>query len=283
MPKELKRMEENITDSVNKLLISAGSAILDIYNSNIFDISLKNDNSPVTCADKMSSKIINEGLKKLFPEIPVVDEETAIPDYEIRKNWNSFFLVDPLDGTKEFIKKNGEFCINIGLIKDNRPLKGWIYHPVTGKGWFACKGNGITEFNCSGHSQKIKVETESSEKIKIVISRSSFSPREEEIIKTIAAKYPVEIIHRGSSIKQIELISGHADMYLKAGPCSEWDTAPGQLMVEESGGAVLSFNNFQPLLYNKPVFTNPHFVMLCSRLNTPEFVEFIQNIIQYQY
>ena len=276
-------MGKSTTGSVNKLLIAAGDAILDIYGSNTFNISLKDDNSPVTCADKMSSKIINEGLKKLFPEIPVIDEETAIPDYEIRKNWDSFFLVDPLDGTKEFIKKNGEFCINLGLIKNNKPLQGWIYQPVTGKGWFVCKGNGITEFTGTGRSQKLKVETGISEKIKIVASRSSFKSCEEEIIKIIAEKYPVEVIHKGSAIKQIALITGHADMYLKAGPSSEWDTAPGQLMVEESGGAVLNFNNFQPLQYNKLVYINPHFVMLSSRLNIPEFVRFIQNIIQNQF
>ena len=276
-------MEKNISASVNKLLVAAGHAILDIYKSNTFNITLKTDNSPVTCADKMSSKIINEGLKKLFPEIPVIDEEIVVPDYEIRKNWDSFFLVDPLDGTKEFIKKNGEFCINLGFIKENRPVTGWIYQPVTGRGWFACEGKGITEFNRAGYFQKIKIKTGNSEKIKIVISRSSFNSREEEIIKAIEAKYPVEVIHMGSSIKQISLITGHADMYLKAGYSSEWDTAPGQLMVEESGGAVLSFNDFQSLRYNKPVYTNPYFVMLSSRLNTPEFVKFIQNIIQNKF
>ena len=272
-------MEKNIIESVNKLLVEAGNAILDVYNSDDFDVSLKSDNSPVTGADKASSNIINEGLKKLFPEIPIIDEETVIPDYEIRKDWDSFFLVDPLDGTKEFINKNGEFCINIGLIKGNSPLKGWIYRPITGKGWFASRGNGIIEFTNTGHSQKIKVETGNTEKIKIAISRSFSKPREQEIIKTIEKKYPVEVINVGSAIKQVALATGHYDMYLKAGYCSEWDTAPGHLLVEESGGAVFTFNNFQPLRYNKPVYTNPYFVMLSSRLNTPEFVKFIKKIV----
>ena len=272
-------MEKNIIDSVNKLLITAGNAILDIYNSDDFNVSLKSDNSPVTYADKTSSKIINEGLKKLFPEIPIIDEETIIPDYEIRKNWDYFFLVDPLDGTKEFIKKNGEFCINLALIKGNSPVKGWIYQPLAGKGWFACKGNGISEFTQTGNFQKIKTETGNSEKIKIAISRSFSKPREQEIIKTIEKKYPVEVINVGSAIKQVALATGHYDMYLKAGYCSEWDTAPGQLLVEESGGAVFTFRDFQPLQYNKPVCTNPRFVMLNSKLNTPEFVKFIKKII----
>jgi 3'(2'), 5'-bisphosphate nucleotidase len=231
-------------------------------------------------ADKTSSMILNEGLKEIFSEIPVIDEETTIPGFEIRKNWDSFFLVDPLDGTKEFIKKNGEFCINLALIQQNIPVAGWIYQPITRKGWFAEKGNGITEFQQSGSFCKINPEKGDSEKLRIVISRSFFNPREEEIINRIAKDFPVEIIHLGSSIKQIALVLGKADMYLKAGPCSEWDTAPGQLMVEESGGVVLCHNNFLPLGYNKPVLSNPDFVMLNSKLNTPGFIKDLQNIIQ---
>jgi 3'(2'), 5'-bisphosphate nucleotidase len=273
-------MEENKIRFVNNLLFTAGDAILKIYNSNDFNTSLKADNSPVTAADKTSSMILNEGLKKIFSEIPVIDEETTIPGFEIRKKWDSFFLVDPLDGTKEFIKKNGEFCINLALIQKNIPVAGWIYQPITGKGWFAEKENGISEFERSGGFCKIKPEKVDSEKLRIVISRSFFNPREEEIINRIAKGFPVEIIHMGSSIKQIALVLGKADMYLKAGPCSEWDTAPGQLMVEESGGVVLCHNNFLPLGYNKPVLSNPDFVMLNLKLNTPGFINDLQNIIQ---
>ncbi len=272
-------MEDKLLKSVFNLLVSAGDKILEIYNSNHFRASLKADNSPVTEADKNSSRILNQGLNKLFPEIPVLDEETEIPDFETRKKWNRFFLVDPLDGTKEFIKKNGEFCINLALIQNNSPVIGWIYQPTTGVGWFCEKGAGIYEFNRNGNFEKLEHFVEESEKIRIVTSRSFFKPREEEIIDKIARKYPVEIIHKGSSIKQIAMVLGKADMYMKAGPCSEWDTAPGQLMVEEFGGAVLCHSNFEPMKYNKPVLANPFFVMLNSKLNTPDFKSFLQEQI----
>ena len=272
-------MEKAKLKSVFKLLISAGNSILEVYNSSNFNAKLKLDNSPVTRADKSSSKIINLGLIKLFPTIPILDEEIQIPDYKVRKNWKQFFLVDPLDGTKEFIKKNDEFSINLALIEGNHPVEGWIYQPLTGKGWYCKKGEGIFEFDKTLHSFQVKQVLPNNEIIRIVASRSFFNEAEVEIIDKINKTYPVEIIHKGSSIKQVDIILGKADMYLKAGPCSEWDTAPGQLMVEEFGGTVLLHDNFQKLSYNKQVLKNPHFIMFNQSLNTPEFIKFIQKII----
>jgi len=117
-------MEEKIPVSVFNLLVSAGDAILDIYQGHDFDIEIKPDNSPVTRADKISSRIMNKGLNLLFPDVPVIDEENVISAYETRKNWRRFFLADPLDGTKEFISKNGEFCINLALIQSGFPVEG---------------------------------------------------------------------------------------------------------------------------------------------------------------
>jgi 3'(2'), 5'-bisphosphate nucleotidase len=261
-----------------ELLEKAGKAIVEVYNSDNFETELKSDNSPVTRADKASSKIINRGLKSLFPEIPVLDEETSIPEYEVRSKWEKYFLVDPLDGTKEFIKQNGEFCINLALIKGTSPVIGWIYQPLTQTGWYCFKGEGIVEFSkreiCRVKKPQVKRDA-----IRIAASRSFFKSREAELIEKIKRHYPVEILHCGSSKKQIQMVKGNADMYLKAGPCSEWDTAPGQLMVEEFGGAVLRHDTFETLQYNRKNLKNPYFVMLNERLNTPEFIRFMKDII----
>lgn len=272
-------MEESKLKSVISILISAGRAILDVYTSDNFNTQLKSDNSPVTRADKASSKIINQGLKDFFPTVPVIDEEIAIPDYVIRKDWLHYFLVDPLDGTKEFIKQNGEFCINLALIKGTCPEEGWIYQPLIETGWYCKRGHGIYKFDNIGNLTKLTQKDSTSEVIRIATSRSFFKPREAELIEKMKQVYGLEIKHCGSSKKQIEIISGNADMYLKAGPCSEWDTAPGQLMVEEFGGAVLRHDTFKTMAYNKPEMINPHFVMLNEKLNTPEFIAYLKSII----
>lgn len=269
-------MEEIKLKSILNTLVLAGEAIIDIYNNRNFETELKSDNSPVTKADKTSSKIINRGLGGLFPQIPIIDEENLIVDYEERKNWSNYFLLDPLDGTKEFIKQNGEFCINLALIAGDKPVEGWIYKPITQNGWYCKKGQGIFSFDKSLKTKHVKLSKLKNKKIRIVVSRSFFKPREAKIIKRIEAFYPVEVIHKGSSIKHLALILGDADMYLKAGPCSEWDTAPGQLMIEESGGAVLQLQNFKPLAYNKPKTINPPFVMLSSAYNNSEFITFLK-------
>ncbi len=265
--------------SIFKILVSAGEAILEIYESNEFNTKLKSNNTPVTLADKASSKILTRGLKKVFPEIPIIDEEENIPEFEKRKNWTRYFLIDPLDGTKEFINKNGEFCINLALIEGSKPVEGWIYHPLEKRGWYCKRGNGIFEFDKNGELQQIEESQSLNDTIRIVTSRSFFSPLEAQLIVEIEKLYPVEIIHRGSSLKQIDIILGNADMYLKAGPCSEWDTAPGQLMVQEFGGITLQQSNFETMVYNKPNLLNPHFVMLNSRLNRPDFMQFLKQII----
>jgi 3'(2'), 5'-bisphosphate nucleotidase len=268
------------TTAVFKLLATAGDAILKVYRSNDLKTKLKSDNTPVTIADKASSKIIDDGLQKLFPKINIIDEENKVPEFEERKNWERFFLIDPLDGTKEFINQNGEFCINLALIEGVSPVEGWIYQPLKKEGWYCKKGAGIFKFDSTGKLTRIEKMKRKSDTIRIVTSRSFFKPLEAKLINEIKKTYRVEIIHRGSSRKQIDIILGDADMYLKAGPCSEWDTAPGQLMVEEFGGVVLQQSNFEPVVYNKPNLLNPHFIMLNVGLNNPHFIGFIKQIIE---
>ncbi len=273
-------MDSNELDFIIALLAKAGEAIEKVYDNTDLHTQLKADNTPVTIADKASSRILNEGLKERFPHIPVLDEETHIPEYEVRRHWSRYFLVDPLDGTREFIKHNGEFCINLAVIKGTSPEYGWIYQPLAKTGWYCKRGEGILEFNSRGESRKIVSPERSDEVIRIAASRSFFKPREAELIEKIKRYYTVEIIHCGSSLKQVQMIKGNADMYMKAGPCSEWDTAPGQLMVEDFGGAVLRHDTFKTLEYNREELRNPYFVMLGKRLNTPDFVGFLQQIIR---
>lgn len=270
---------KKMPDHIFSLLVSAGDTIMDIYRNHDFGIELKSDKSPVTMADKRSSHLINQGLETYFPGIPVIDEEHPVVPYEIRSGWERFFLVDPLDGTREFIQKNGEFCINLALVENNVPAEGWIYRPLTGTGWYAAKDSGIFEFDRKGMVRELVPELKKPGKLKIIASRSFFKPDEAELINRISQNYPVEIIHRGSSLKQVALVLNQADMYIKAGPCSEWDTAAGHLMVEESGGKVFLLDNFQPLTYNKPVLVNPHFIMMSQSLNHPAFLEFIRHTL----
>jgi 3'(2'), 5'-bisphosphate nucleotidase len=272
-------MEELQHKEIFSILAEAGNAILEVYRGNNFNTELKSDNSPVTLADKTSSKIINAGLQKLYPNIPVLDEETIFPDFSIRKNWDSYFLLDPLDGTKEFIKRNGEFCINLALMENCKPIEGWIYQPLLKKGWYCKKGEGIFEFDSTLDLVKLEKGQEKSNNIRIVASRSFFKPVEAEILKEIGKHYSIEIIHQGSSLKQIAIVLNKADLYIKSGSCSEWDTAPGQLMVEEFGGAVLQQRNFETMRYNKSDLINPHFCMFNSRLNNAEFINYIKDIV----
>jgi len=165
-------------------------------------------------------------------------------------------------------------------MNNDQPEEGWIYQPLTETGWYCQKGKGIYEFNKHGQVQQIKTKQKELDRIRIATSRSFFKPREAELIEKMKQSYSVEIIHCGSSKKQVEMVRGNADMYLKAGPCSEWDTAPGQLMVEEFGGLVFRQDTFETIRYNKPEMLNPHFVMLNRNLNSHEFVAYLQKLIQ---
>lgn len=270
---------ENYNGQIIETLVQAGDAILEVYNSNEFSTELKSDNSPVTNADKASALIINQMLKSLFPDIPVINEENSVPPYNVRKSWDRCFLVDPLDGTKEFLQKNNEFCVNLAFVKKGKPIAGWIYVPVQGKGYCCFKGKGVFGFDRNGNLQKTEHSRIFPEKLRITISRSFSNTNELDIISKTEIFYPVEVVQLGSSLKHIAILKNEADMYLKAGACYEWDTAPGQLMVEEMGGAVIKLSNFTRLTYNKRNLQNPQFVMLSPALNNPDFLDVLNRVI----
>jgi len=277
----------------------AGAAVLDVYNSE-FAVELKEDRSPLTLADKRSHEIISERMESLGPDlinrfleakdrsIPVLSEEGKGIPFEERKDWEYFWLVDPLDGTKEFVKRNGEFTVNIALIHINRPVLGVIYIPVKDTLYFGAEGLGSykLEFNKQpdfvlpeeyspvnfnniiSASQKLNAgkalrsSSGNMQHITIIGSRSHMSKDTEDYINGLKKKYSkVDFISAGSSLKFCLIAEGRADIYPRFGPTMEWDTAAGQGIVEQAGGKVLNLSLKEPLRYNKENLLNPFFVV----------------------
>ncbi|MFD2672011.1 3'(2'),5'-bisphosphate nucleotidase CysQ [Marinicrinis sediminis] len=240
----------------------AGEAILDIYGERDFQIESKRDQSPLTIADKASHEIIAESLSIKYPHIPILSEEGNNISYEERSNWNTFWLVDPLDGTKEFIKRNGDFTVNIALVDKGYPVLGVIYVPVTNVTYAAEEGKGAYRWNEKGEPVRIRTkQPEEQKKWILVESRSHPSPELEAYMNELSEQHVTFTrIQRGSSLKFCAVAEGQAHMYPRLGPTMEWDTASGQIIVEEAGGTVkdLQGNRF---LYNKRSLVNDHFIV----------------------
>ena len=221
------------------------------------------DNSPVTEADKNSNKIIIEGLIKHYPKIPYISEETKQVPYEERRYWSHFWLIDPLDGTKEFIKRNGEFTINIALIEDQSPVLGVIYVPVKETFYFAQKGKGSFKIVNESTPQAIRASLKTDPKKLIIAgSRSHGAEALKAYIEKQKTKFKeVQVLSAGSSLKFCLVAEGKADVYPRTGPTFEWDTAAGHAIVLESGKAVYEFESGKPLLYNKENLLNSWFIV----------------------
>jgi len=250
---------EDILIDVKELAVEAGKAILRIYETD-FEVQQKEDNTPLTKADMAAHHIIEQGLLKISPEIPVLSEESAHIDFEIRKTWKEYWLVDPLDGTKEFVKRNGEFTVNIAYISDGYPVLGVIYAPVLNLTYYACKGKGAFMQGVSD-TQGHKISTRKMELSKLVIAGSR-SHAGSSLQRFLTQFENHEVVSMGSSLKSCLVAQGDADIYPRFGPTSEWDTAAAQCIVEEAGGEILDLH-LERLRYNtKPSMLNPHFVVL---------------------
>jgi 3'(2'), 5'-bisphosphate nucleotidase len=237
--------------------LKAGEKIMDIYLNDDFheSIDFKSDNSPLTKADKAAHHIINDQLVALWPEIPVLSEEGKGVEYATRKGWTRFWLVDPLDGTKEFIKRNGQFTVNIALIDNGYPVLGVVYVPVQ-KALYWGDQNGASKI-VDGKEEVIKVKVADAKRT-AVGSRSHSSQEETDVMN----KYKVEdTIAVGSSLKFCMVAEGVADIYYRHGPTMEWDTAAGQAVVEAAGGQVL-LPNGERFKYNKENLLNSSFYCL---------------------
>ncbi len=249
--------------------LEAGKTILEIYHSGDFDVEIKGDNSPLTKADKASHEVIMSYLTK--SEIPVLSEEGKSIAYEERKNWNQLWIVDPIDGTKEFIKRNGEFTVNIALIENQKTFIGVIFVPVTGELYFSAIEMGA--FKVEVDLENFDVETLISNGNKlplqredktftVVASRSHMSPETETYVqemKDIHGK--VNLISKGSSLKLCMVAEGTANCYPRFAPTMEWDTAAGQAICEHAGFQVIDWKTKEDMLYNREELLNSWFLV----------------------
>ena len=249
---------KDLIEPVVALAVEAGNAILEVYATD-FDVQSKDDTSPLTQADLASHRSIVAGLEALSPEIPIISEESGLPEFEERSSWQRYWLIDPLDGTKEFVNRNGEFTVNIALIEQGRPVLGIVHVPVQEKTYIGCEGHGAERREAGSEATDIRVAEASSSPVRIVGSRSH---RGSSLDAFLARLGDTDMVPMGSSLKFCTVAEGNADVYPRLGPTSEWDTAAAQAVVEQAGGSVLELDG-KPLSYNqKPEILNPYFVVI---------------------
>lgn len=249
--------------------IEASKEILSVYRSDNFEVETKEDNSPLTKADKAAHKIITSFLKK--SNIPILSEEGKSIPYSTRKNWSQLWIVDPIDGTKEFIKRNGEFTVNIALIKKNKPIIGVILTPVTGELYFSENNLGafkstinLNNFNLEYLLQKAqKLPLFANDKIyTVVASRSHLSKETETFVQELRKKHgDINFISTGSSLKLCMVAEGKANCYPRFAPTMEWDTAAGQAICESAGFQVIDYISKKPMKYNRKELLNNWFTV----------------------
>lgn len=254
---------ETLVNDVIELAIQAGRRIMEIYDTD-FDVEQKSDNTPLTAADMAAHNTIVDGLSKLTPEIPILSEESASIPFDERSQWQRYWLVDPLDGTREFVKRNGEFTVNIALIDNHESVLGVIYTPVTGVTYYAARGTGAfkkTVNNTSDNTDAVTIHSRPKTEDSTIIagSRSHRGDSLEAFLKRLGE---YDIISMGSSLKSCLVAEGAADIYPRLGPTSEWDTAAAQCVVEEAGGCIIKTDG-EVLRYNtKDSLLNPHFLVI---------------------
>lgn len=249
---------EELIEPVVALAKDAGDRILEVYATD-FDVQSKDDASPLTQADLASHRTIAAGLAALTPTIPIVSEEDGLPGYDVRGQWSRYWLIDPLDGTKEFVNRNGEFTVNIALIDDHKPVFGVVRVPVQEKTYVGCEGYGADVRIDGGEPAKIAVASVSSSPVRVVGSRSHRGASLDAFLDELG---DFELVPMGSSLKFCVVAEGGADVYPRLGPTSEWDTAAAQAVVEQAGGSVVKLDG-KPLNYNeKEDILNPFFVVV---------------------
>jgi len=263
----------NLLSAAISTSVRAGQLIMEVYNSEEFQVNLKSDATPLTLADRKAHDEITSSLSRT--RIPVLSEEGRNILYEERKGWDCFWLVDPLDGTKEFIKRNGEFTVNVALIMNGYPLMGVVYVPVSGELYFAMESEGSFKVNnippsieadyrfevLKQEASKLPVPT-IRDKFTVVGSRSHMTDETREYIDRFKGKYgEIDIISRGSSLKMCMVAEGKADIYPRFSPTTEWDTAAGQAVAEQAGCVVIAVETGSRMAYNKEELDNPWFIV----------------------
>ena len=249
-----------LIQELKSIALDAGEAILEIYNDESkFEITHKADESPLTQADQKANEIICRRLKDFIPEIPIISEENKQIPFSERKDFTYVWLVDPLDGTKEFIKRNGEFTVNIALIRKGRVVFGVVYVPVSKEMYWATMGQGA--FYAKGSDEPVRLQASkynmNQKGLSVVCSRSHLN---EDTAAFIDKLNEPEKVSKGSSLKFLILAQGSAHIYPRLAPTMEWDTGAAQIILEESGGKVINVETNKPLEYNKENLLNPFFI-----------------------
>jgi 3'(2'), 5'-bisphosphate nucleotidase len=247
------------TSDIVRLATEAGEKILEIYHTGDFSMEAKADDSPLTKADLASHEHIVQQLQQLTPDIPVLSEESRETPYQERVKWTRFWLVDPLDGTKEFIKRNGEFTVNIALIEGGNAVLGVVHTPALGVTYSAAQGEGAFKHE-GGKTQALRVKSEAGETLEVVASRSHAGPETEALLAKLGQDYKVNLVSKGSALKLCLVAEGAAHLYPRLGPTMEWDTAAAQCVAEQAGAQVTDLKG-QRLQYNKENLLNPFFIV----------------------
>lgn len=259
-------MEKSYLKQALPLVIEAGKRILEVYNRD-FSVEYKDDASPLTEADRVAHRLIEQGLSD-FSNLPLLSEEGKMIPFAERKSWSRFWMLDPIDGTKEFIKKNGEFTVNLALVENGFPVMGIVYAPaifeifwgISGEGAF--KGDVLPETGELSNARSLPLALFAGSDIRVVASRSHMDESTQAFIDELAGRFSsVETCSFGSSLKLCRVAEGFAQVYPRLGPTMEWDTAAADAVVRASGGAVLDFETRMPLTYNKENLLNPHFIV----------------------
>ncbi len=249
---------KSLIDPVVALAEQAGHEILEVYSSD-FEVQSKQDDSPLTKADLASHHCIVAGLESLTPGMPIISEESGLPGFEERRQWERYWLIDPLDGTKEFVNRNGEFTVNIALIDNQKPVLGVVYVPVQDKTYLGCEGYGAERRDTDGSIETIQVAATSANPVRVVGSRSHRGASLDAYLESLGE---CDMIPMGSSLKFCVIAEGGADLYPRLGLTSEWDTAAAQAVVEQAGGSVVTLDG-KPMKYNtKPDILNPFFFVI---------------------
>jgi len=251
---------QHLVEPLIEVASKAGAAILEIYQSD-FEVTAKADQSPLTEADMASHRAIVSELQSLTPEWPVLSEESAEVPYSERRHWQRYWLIDPLDGTKEFVKRNGEFTVNIALIDQHRPVLGVVHVPVRQQTYYGLLGHGAFRIDANGQTQKIRPTVPPAEPLRIVGSRSHLGPR---VKAYLAAMDDCAMVSMGSSLKLCLVAEGAADLYPRLGPTSEWDTAAAQAVVEAAGGLVVRTDGSKLRYNTRESLLNPEFLVFAD-------------------
>ena len=252
------RVPIDLREMVIALAGHAGQAVMQVYGRG-FEVMHKADDSPVTEADLEANRIIVQGLQRLTPHLPVLSEESAQVDWEERRHWVSYWLVDPIDGTREFVNRTGQFSVNIALVHQGAVKFAVVQEPVTGVIWHAARGE-LAYRRQRQHDTVLTTRTPASAPLRVATSRSLRSERGEQLLARMG---DIQVTRLGSSLKLCKLAEGELDVYPRLGQTSEWDTAAGQCILQAAGGDVLSVLTGKPFRYNRrPSLLNGDFIAL---------------------